>query len=95
MTTGQSNSGRDGNGKLGTSNRKPIKKKPATPREQFAARLRKLAGNKTGVELAAAWGCTTDAALKYLRGDRIPKLDDWPIIAAGLGLDRWQDLLPE
>lgn len=71
------------------------KKKPKTPREQFAARLRVLAGDRPASELAPLWGVSTDAALKYLRGDRTPKLDEWPAIAAGLGLERWQDLLPE
>lgn len=75
--------------------RKVIRRRPVTPREQFAARLRELAGDRTTVELAIAWGCSTDAAGKYLLGKRMPDFDDLPKIAAGLGLTRWQELIPK
>lgn len=70
------------------------KKKPKTPREQFAARLRDLVGDRPASDFADAWDSTPDGVLKYLRGDRTPKLDQWPKIAASLGLKNWQDLLP-
>ncbi len=73
--------------------RAAITKKPRTPRELFAARLRELAGDRTAAELAKVWGVSADAAGLYLSGKRVPKLDDWPTIAKAFGLS-WTDLLP-
>jgi len=74
--------------------RSATKKQPKTPRQQFAARLKELAGERPASHFAPLWGCNPDAVLKYLRGDRTPKLDMWPKIAASFGLKNWQDLLP-
>lgn len=74
--------------------RKIIRRRPRTPREQFAARLRELAGERTTVELGEAWGVTPGAAGHYLSGRRTPGFDLLPIIAKSFGLDDWNDLLP-
>lgn len=75
--------------------RVPISDKPTTPREQFAARLRELAGDKTAAVLAEEWGYSPDAVLKFLRGDKLPEMNRWPEIAEALGLSSWLDLLPK
>lgn len=80
----------EGMGKKRTTGKKP----PKTPRQQFAARLKELAGERPASYYAPLWGCKPDAVLKYMRGDRTPKLDMWPKIAASFGLENWQDLLP-
>lgn len=74
--------------------RVPVTAKPETPRELFAARLRELAGDKTAAKLAEEWGYSSDAILKFLRGDKTPEMNRWPDIAAACGLDSWLDLLP-
>ena len=81
-------------------NIRPVGKKRSSPKlgnspsHQFAKRLRALWGNKPATELAEALGVTPDAVRKWLRGEHVPPLDDWPALAKSLGLADWRDLLP-
>lgn len=64
------------------------------PHQQFAARLRLLAGERTTVELGGLIGVSPNTVGKWFKGERTPELDQWPAIAKAFGLDHWTDLLP-
>lgn len=75
--------------------RDPVRKKPKTAREKFAARLRELAGDRTSVELAKEWGVSGGAVRQWLRGDTIPDIDHWVKIASYFGFSDYREMLPE
>jgi hypothetical protein len=70
------------------------KGKPRTLRQRFAARLRDLAGDRTTIDLGEAIGVNHETVRLWLRGDRLPDLDQWPALAKALGVADYRDLLP-
>jgi hypothetical protein len=72
-----------------------------TPEARFARRLLMLIEQAGGFDRVLArlqqrWPTMTLPTLYgWTSGRRLPRLDDWPTIAWGVKLKRWQDLLPE
>lgn len=64
-------------------------------RERFAENLRELAKDRQAHEIASRAGVTTDAVLKWLRGETLPDLDKWPALARAIGLKDYRKLLPK
>ena len=68
-------------------------KKSSAPHALFAARLRTLAGDRTTIELGEAIGVEANTVGKWLKGDRMPHIDQWPRIAKALGLAHYSELI--
>lgn len=68
-----------------------------TPSGKFGARLEQLvnAADLTVKEFAERIGKGEDSVWAYFKGKAVPHIDDWPKIAAALGLNDARDLLPE
>jgi transcriptional regulator with XRE-family HTH domain len=77
---------------MGKKRTAPAKKSTA-PHAQFAARLRTLAGDRTTIELGQAIGVDPNTVGKWLKGDRMPHIDQWPRIAKVLGLAHYSELV--
>lgn len=93
MATAKDNEGLIKGRRVGKK-RQAVKKKPVKPREQFAARLRALAGDRTTIEIGDLLGVSPNTVGKWLKGHRVPDLDEWPAIAEVFGLEHWTELLP-
>ncbi|MDE2470772.1 MAG: helix-turn-helix transcriptional regulator [Bradyrhizobium sp.] len=68
-----------------------------TPSGKFGARLEQLV-NASGMnvkEFAAKIGKGEDSVWAYFKGKAVPHIDDWPKIAASLGLQDARELLPD
>lgn len=61
-------------------------------RAQFVAGFRRHTAGKSPTEIAKLLEVGEDMARKYLRGDRMPNVDDWGTVAKALGLGHWSEL---
>lgn len=61
-------------------------------RWQFATGFRQHTGDMTPDQIATKLGYKSDMVRKMLRGDRLPDIEEWPKIAAKLGLNSWTEL---
>ena len=66
---------------------------PSGIRGELCARFRQLTEGMTIAEIADACDCSHDMARKYLRCQRYPAMEQWPVIAENLGLPHWLCLL--
>lgn len=71
--------------------RKIIRRRPVTPREQFAATFRRLTDDMPLQRLADLLGVSVSTASAYRLGTRTPTFDDLPKIAEKLHLEDWLD----
>lgn len=73
--------------------RTPPKGTSSKPHARFAARLRSLAGDRTTIELGKAIGVDANTVGKWLKGERMPHIDQWPAIAKAMGLAHYSELV--
>lgn len=69
---------------------------PRTPSGQWSLYLAHLMERRgfTADSLAAELGRSRSIVFRWLRGDSIPPVDHWPLIAEALGLSNWTELTP-